>query len=75
MLFVQILGDGDLKLPLTIKATQFSASAREKIEKAREGDIYPKLARSIAPEIYGLEDVKKALLLLMGTNSLVKCEY
>lgn len=34
MLFVQILGDGDLKLPLTIKATQFSASAREKIEKA-----------------------------------------
>ena len=29
-------------------------------------EMYSKLARSIAPEIYGLEDVKKALLLLMG---------
>jgi len=28
-------------------------------------DIYAKLARSIAPEIYGLEDVKKAILLLL----------
>jgi DNA replicative helicase MCM subunit Mcm2 (Cdc46/Mcm family) len=26
------------------------------------------LAASIAPEIYGLSDVKKALLLLMGKN-------
>ena len=43
---------------------------KEKIEEAREGDIYPQLARSIAPEIYGLDDVKKALLLLMGTHSL-----
>lgn len=31
---LQILGDGELKVPLTIKATQFSASAREKVEKA-----------------------------------------
>lgn len=30
-----------------------------------QGDVYSRLARSIAPEIYGMEDVKKALLLLM----------
>jgi DNA replication licensing factor MCM7 len=30
-----------------------------------DGDAYSKLAKSIAPEIYGLEDVKKALLLLL----------
>lgn len=34
-------------------------------ELARDTDIYPRLARSIAPEIYGHVDVKKALLLLM----------
>merc|ERR1712060_508202 len=28
-------------------------------------DMYHKLSRSIAPEIYGLEDVKKAMLLLL----------
>jgi len=30
-----------------------------------EDDFYEKLATSIAPEIFGHEDVKKALLLLM----------
>lgn len=34
-------------------------------ELERDPDIYNKLARSIAPEIYGHEDVKKALLLLL----------
>jgi large subunit ribosomal protein L15 len=31
---LQILGDGELTLKLTIKATQFSTSARAKIEAA-----------------------------------------
>jgi len=39
---------------------------RDRIEGySAECDIYSKLARSIAPEIYGHEDVKKALLLLL----------
>lgn len=39
---------------------------REAIEQlTAEGDIYTRLASSIAPEIYGHEDVKKALLLAM----------
>lgn len=32
---------------------------------AEDGDIYNKLACSLAPEIFGHEDVKKALLLLL----------
>ena len=32
---------------------------------AADPKIYEKLARSICPEIYGMEDVKKALLLMM----------
>lgn len=33
---------------------------------SKEPNVYSKLARSIAPEIYGHEDVKKALLLMMA---------
>ena len=32
-------------------------------DAAEDPDIYSKLSRSLAPEIYGHEDVKKALLL------------
>ncbi|XP_012288091.1 DNA replication licensing factor Mcm7 [Orussus abietinus] len=42
----------------------------EEIAQLTDDDLYTKLACSIAPEIYGLEDVKKALLLLLvgGTD-------
>ena len=37
----------------------------EELRQIGEEDFYEKLALSIAPEIYGHEDVKKALLLLL----------
>jgi len=37
----------------------------EQLKSLNEEDFYNKLASSIAPEIYGHEDVKKALLLLL----------
>uniref|UniRef100_A0A8I3MMX3 DNA replication licensing factor MCM7 n=2 Tax=Canis lupus familiaris TaxID=9615 RepID=A0A8I3MMX3_CANLF len=39
--------------------------SREELRQITEEDFYEKLAASIAPEIYGHEDVKKALLLLL----------
>ncbi|PKA52755.1 Protein PROLIFERA [Apostasia shenzhenica] len=45
---------------------ELSGDEQEQIERlAEDGDIYNKLARSLAPEIFGHEDVKKALLLLL----------
>ncbi|XP_036163736.1 DNA replication licensing factor MCM7 isoform X2 [Myotis myotis] len=39
--------------------------SKEELRQIAEEDFYEKLAASIAPEIYGHEDVKKALLLLL----------
>ncbi|KAK1316751.1 Protein PROLIFERA [Acorus calamus] len=45
---------------------ELKGDEQEEIERlAESGDIYNKLARSLAPEIFGHEDVKKALLLLL----------
>ena len=46
--------------------TQLSEEMVNQIDKEKENsDTYSRLAKSIAPEIFGMEDVKKALLLLM----------
>lgn len=37
----------------------------EDLMEIQSGNLYNKLAQSLAPEIYGHEDVKKALLLLL----------
>ncbi|KAK8925711.1 Protein PROLIFERA [Platanthera zijinensis] len=45
---------------------ELSEDEQKQIEGLSEdGDIYNKLSRSLAPEIFGHEDVKKALLLLL----------
>lgn len=45
---------------------QITAEVMRQIEELRaDPALYPKLAQSIAPEIFGHDDVKKALLLLL----------
>ena len=45
---------------------QETPEIRQKIEQLKtDGSLYHRLAQSIAPEIYGHDDVKKALLLLL----------
>jgi DNA replication licensing factor MCM7 len=45
---------------------QETPEIRQKIEQLKhDGALYHRLAQSIAPEIYGHDDVKKALLLLL----------
>lgn len=45
----------------------------EELQEIQSGNLYNKLAQSLAPEIYGHEDVKKALLLMLvgGVDRLV----
>ena len=54
------------RMKKSYKETTISPEMVERIQKERAStDIYSRLAQSIAPEIYGLHDVKKALLLLL----------
>jgi len=56
-----------IKLKQSYKDTEISDDMITEIEaqKKKTPDLYTTLAKSIAPEIYGHEDIKKALLLLL----------
>ena len=56
-----------IKEKLSYKDTSISEHFLEKIEKQKikTPDLYSALTKSIAPEIYGMEEIKKALLLLL----------
>jgi DNA replication licensing factor MCM7 len=47
---------------------------QSRIDEIRNIDAYSRMAKSIAPEIYGMDDVKKALLLLMVGGSTMQMQ-
>lgn len=57
------------KISRSKKSYKESSLSTEQVDKLKSGvgsrEIYSLLSKSIAPEIHGLEDVKKALLLLL----------
>jgi DNA replication licensing factor MCM7 len=54
------------QLKKSYEAMEITPAIQEKINELKQDPgLYTKLAGSIAPEIYGHEDVKKALLLLL----------
>ena len=53
-----------IKEKKSYKDTQMTGDMMDKLKK-NSSTIYNDLAKSIAPEIYGMDDIKKALLLLL----------
>jgi DNA replication licensing factor MCM7 len=47
---------------------QTALQVLEEFNKLEFSEFYSRISRSIAPEIFGMEDVKKALLLMMITG-------
>lgn len=65
-LMYEICLEGSRLKYLFVNSYELEGDEEEKIARlAEDGDIYNKLSRSLAPEIYGHEDIKKALLLLL----------
>ncbi|TPP65934.1 DNA helicase [Fasciola gigantica] len=52
-------------LSKTDEVTETGEPTEDEVERLRDPEVYSLMARSLAPEIYGHEDVKKALLLLL----------
>uniref|UniRef100_A0A183B3A1 DNA replication licensing factor MCM7 n=1 Tax=Echinostoma caproni TaxID=27848 RepID=A0A183B3A1_9TREM len=52
-------------LSKTDDLTETSEPTEDEVERLRDPEMYSLMAQSLAPEIYGHEDVKKALLLLL----------